>query len=137
MPIPNTNENCYLSIKFPDDIQLTSESYIYQGYEVMQTDENKNMLKVSDSNVWIRQQPYDLSNLANSNMIVMKGCNFAYRAGLMRIRATNMNTPDSVRTTGNFELKLYKDFEPRASATYPYYAFSKQLLEGTKSIAST
>lgn len=71
MPIPNTNEGCYLSIKFPEDIQLTSESYIYQGYEVMQTADGNNVLKVSDSNVWIRQQPYDLSNLANSNMIVI------------------------------------------------------------------
>jgi len=43
-------------------------------------------------------------------MIVLKGCNFAYQTGNVTFRVTNMFTPDSVRTTGNFEIKMYKDF---------------------------
>ena len=40
-------------------------------------------------------------------------------------------------TTGNFEIKIYKDFDYRNSTSYPYFSFSNLLLEGTKSISST
>ena len=135
--MPNTNTECYLSIKFPKDMQLTSESYIYQGYDVMQTDAGNNVLKVSDENVFIQQQAYLSSNEANSNMIVMKGCHFAYQAGSVRFRVTNMYTPDSVKTTEAFEFKMYKNFNQRASSSYPYYSFSNQLLEGSRTIDSS
>ena len=78
MPMPNTNDKCYLIIKFPKDMKLTSESLIYQGYDVMKTSSGNNILKVVDEFVYIKQKPYLASNTANSNMIVFEGCNFAY-----------------------------------------------------------
>ena len=70
-------------------------------------------------------------------MIVFKGCHVAYSAGSVRFRVTNMYTPDSVKTTEAFEFKLYKDFNSRASSSYPYYSFTNQLLEGSRTIDSS
>lgn len=140
--MPNANGLCYLAIKFPSDMKLTSDTYIYQGYNVMMTSARQNFLRVDDANVFIQQQPYKPTDLTNSNLIVLKGCNFANANGLttnddVKIRITNIYTPDSVVTTGNFEIKIYKDFDYRNRTSYPYFYFWNLLLEGTKSISST
>lgn len=51
--MPNANGLCYLAIKFPSDMKLTSDTYIYQGYNVMMTSARQNFLRVDDANVFI------------------------------------------------------------------------------------
>lgn len=66
--VPIDNTGCYVKYTFPPDMPLTSEVYIYQGYDMMTKDDGSVDLRPK-LEYWIQNQA-----LSAGNYIIFKGC---------------------------------------------------------------
>jgi len=136
--IPIDNADCYVKYKFPADMRLTNGpaaqdpkfyvSSAVDGEKMLHSPANGIYLAV-DTEYFVNKQAYE-----QGNYIVLKGCQEPAVVGtgqVAKVKFEKVFTPDAVKTTANFEVSVYKDFN---SITY---ALTDLIISGTGTIPAT
>jgi len=118
--IPIDDTGCFVKYTFPDDIPLPSTSLQggYQsdqaaGYKMMYSSTNGINLK-RDIEYFIRNQGF-----SNGNYIILRGCSLSGNVGTgqkAKVKFNGITTPSAQKTTGDFKIEVYKNFNPTSYA---------------------